>query len=130
MGRFSLLDRRLAPSVFEDQFCLVCDIPGEDPDCPACGGSGLIVPAGPGGRLRHPRVPWLWVAGNAADCVITFWSWSKDNVIGFTLEGKVVLGLLEKCGRAQGQLQAAYRVAFGPDAEEVVFVLPWPTLGR
>jgi hypothetical protein len=74
-------------------------------------------------------VPWLWVAGNAADCIVTFWSWSKDNVLGFTLEGKVVLGLFEASEAAQGQLQAAYRAAFGPDVEGVLFVLPWGDTG-
>lgn len=116
-----LLDDRLAGSVFEDQFCTQCDLPGEDPDCPACGGSGLVVPAGPGGGLLYPKVPWLWEVGS----VVTFWSWSGGNVLGLTLDGKVVLGLFKRSEKARRQLQAAYRSAFGARAEEVEFVLPW-----
>jgi hypothetical protein len=57
----------------------------------------------------------------------TCWSWSDGNVLGLTMNGKVVLGLFQMSGEAQGQLRAAYGAAFGTDAEEVELVLPWET---
>jgi hypothetical protein len=49
----------------------------------------------------------------------------ESDLIGFTLDGKIVLGLFRRSEEAQEQLQRAYRAAFGAGAEEVEFVLPW-----
>jgi hypothetical protein len=94
-------------------------------------------------------VPTLLPRGVLVHYIVTCWSWSRDNVVRLTLDGKVVWGLFKRSGRTQEQLQAACRAAFGgrawrrlfrvgteqlqaacraafgAGAEVVKFVLPW-----
>jgi hypothetical protein len=110
--------------------------------CDRCLGSGLILPRkrpaefhaldGPDlawasvrrEDIKWPEVPWAWVVKPAglgqlghARC--------EGGVVAWVEEGGLLLGLVGMTDDAQEWLRAAYRKAFGADAEEVEFVLPW-----
>jgi hypothetical protein len=110
--------------------------------CDCCLGSGLILPrrvpvefdalAGPDlawteirqEDIRWPEVPLAWLVRPAGLRQVGYATY-EGGVVAWVEEGAVLLALMEMCDDAQERLQAAYRQAFGADAEEVVFVLPW-----
>lgn len=114
--------------------------------CDACNGSGLILPrrepawfdalAGPDPAwtsvrredIKWPEVPWAWLVKPAGLRQVGY-AMCEGGGIVWLEDGGMLFGLMEQTGDAQQRLQAAYRRAFGENAEAVEFVLPWARPG-
>lgn len=131
-----------------DLECRQCQGDGLDIDaderpvvCPACHGSGLIIPrrepatvnelvgnepawsALSESDLAWPQVPLAWIVGVAGLRQFRF-ARCERGVVGWVQHGRVLLGLMEWTNDARKLLLAAYREALGSDAEEIQFVIP------
>lgn len=78
--------------------------------------------------IRWPEVPWGWIVKSAGLGQLGY-ARCEAGVVAWVEVGGLLLGLVEMTDDAQERLQAAYRQAFGADAEEVEFMLPWDNTG-
>lgn len=122
---------------------LVADADESPAVCPACAGSGLIVPrrvpaavadlagldlawtAVSGDDLDWPQVPFAWPAGAAGQRHVGY-ARCEQGVIGWVQNGCLLMGLTAWMPHAHARdlLLGAYHEAFGEDAVEVSFVIP------
>jgi len=109
--------------------------------CPACAGSGLVIPrrvpaavadlagldlawtAVAGDDLGWPQVPFAWLAGAAGLRHVAFARYERG-VVGWVQNGRLLLGLTAWTPQARDLLLRAYYEACGVAAERVRFVIP------
>ncbi len=123
------------------------DTTPEDVACPACRGSGLLVPAREvpddvEGMLAAEEAGGCWLdgLGHTGDGLVwpLPWAWrigrrfpvrrdvylSDEDVLAFMQDRNVVVGLFRRTPESRKQLEAVFRLACGEAAALPEFVLP------